>query len=283
MDREAASRRESARIARRERLAQLVRDPRADLVEVALLVSAEADPTLDVGVELLKVDALADALATRGFHAHDPEAVAAALAGYLGGELGFRGDVATYHDPVNCLLSHVLRRRRGMPITLAVLYVGIATRLHAHAYPIALPGHVVVGIGNDNPPTLLDPFGGGRRCSLDDVATLVGRATAGRADFHRAMLRPAHPAGIVQRLLDNLGRDYRAASDAVNALWTIECRMLLPGASAELHRERGDLLIAAGRWDEGALALDDYLELHEDAEDFTEVQVRARHARARMN
>ncbi|MFT5223503.1 MAG: regulator of sirC expression with transglutaminase-like and TPR domain [Glaciecola sp.] len=268
---------------RRERLARLVRDPKADLIEVALLISAEADPDLNVDLCMLKVDALADGLRTRGFPAHDPEAAAAALAGYLGGELGFQGDRVRYYDPANCLLPDVLARRRGMPIMLSVLYVGVARRLRAHAFPIALPGHVVVGVGSELPPVVLDAFEEGRRCSEQDLAQIVARASAGRTPFHRAMLRPAPTPAIAQRILENLGRDYRSASDAMGALWTVECKMLLPGARNDLHRERGDLLIALGRWHDGALALDDYLELHEDAEDFLEVQLRARRARARMN
>lgn len=270
-------------VERRERLARLVRQPRADLVEIALLISAEADADLDVDVHLLKVDAMADGLRTRGFHAADHEAAAAALSGYLAGELGFRGDEQTYYDPSNCLLSDVLDRHLGMPIMLSVLYVGIADRLRAKAFPIALPGHVVVGLGDGSPPVVIDPFNLGRRCSEQELADLVSRASAGRGAFHRAMLRPTPTPVLVRRILDNLGRDYRAQADAANALWTVECKMLLPGAANDLHRERGDLLIALGRWDEGALALDDYLELHEGAEDFEEVQVRARRARARLN
>ncbi len=267
----------------RRRLARIARDPRGDLVEVGLRISAEADPDLDVEVALLKVDALADGLRTRAFNRHDPEAAAAALAGYLGGELGFTGDQDTYYDPANGLLSEVLERRRGLPITLSALYVGLAHRLRCRAYPIALPGHVVVGIGDAMPPVLLDPFAAGRRRTEQEVAELVARGSAGRIAFHRAMLRPTTTAAMAHRILDNLNREFRARRDAASALWVVECKLLLPGATTELHRERGDLLMALGRWDEAALALDDYLETNEDAMDFTEVQIRARRSRARMN
>ncbi len=267
----------------RERFARVVRDPRADLAEVGLLVSAEADPGVDVEVGLLQVDAIADGLRTRGFRADDPEAAAAALAGYLGGELGFLGDQVGYHDPDNGLLARVLARHRGIPITLSALYVAVAHRLGARAYPIALPGHVVVGVGDGPPNVVLDPFHAGRRLSEGDLAELVDRTTASRARYHRAMLRPAPAAAIARRMLNNLSRDYRALGDASAALWATELRMIVPGAHPELFRERGDLLIALGRWLEGALSLDEYLETCEDAEDFTEVQLRARHARARCN
>ncbi len=271
------------RQANRERFARVVRDPRADLAELGLRISLEADPTLDVELGLLQVDAIADGLRTRGFHHRDHEAAGAALAGYLGGELGFTGDATNYHDPANGLLDHVLQRHRGIPITLTALYVAVATRLRARAYPIALPGHVVVGIGGEVPAVVLDPFDGGRRLTEQELAMLVERTTAGRARFHRAMLRPATPASIAHRILNNLNRDFRAIGDAASALWATELKMICPGAESELFRERGDLLIALGQYDAAALSLDDYLEHHEDAADFEEVQVRARRARARLN
>ena len=43
-------------------------------------------------------------------------------------ELGFAGNVNDYYDPRNSYLHCVLQTRRGIPITLALLYVEIAAR-----------------------------------------------------------------------------------------------------------------------------------------------------------
>ncbi len=145
----------------RQRLAREVRRSDADLAELALCISAEADPSLDVDVALLRVDALADGLLTSGTLVGEPESDAQALADHLAGRHGFSGDVEHYHDPSNALLSHVLDTRRGLPITLSVLYVAVARRVRIPAWGIALPGHFYVGVGTPDRTIVLDPFQSG--------------------------------------------------------------------------------------------------------------------------
>jgi regulator of sirC expression with transglutaminase-like and TPR domain len=47
---------------------------------------------------------------------------------YFFHELGFAGNVNDYYDRRNSLLPCVLATRRGIPITLAVLYIELARR-----------------------------------------------------------------------------------------------------------------------------------------------------------
>ena len=270
----------------RERLVQLVRRADADLAEAALLCAVEADPTLDVDVELLRIDALADGLRTRATAmGDDPDRIATELAGYLGGQLGFRGDLDSYHDPDNALLHRVVARRRGLPISLSILYVAIARRLHIPAYPVHLPGHVVMAIASGDRPRILDPFHGGDVLDEGAIAARVTQLTAGQLEFRRAMLRPAPAVEVVRRLLNNLTRDLAwATSDPGSARWTIELKLLLPNRQPEDHRELGELLAASGRFGPAATALERYLELiGPDAPDREPVRRAAIQARARLN
>src|SRR5437763_11054571 len=79
--------------------------------EAAMLIAAHAYPDLDVDAELLAIDELA-----KGCPSDDLDG----LVEYLYGECGFSGDRETYHDPRNSFLNDVVRRRMGIPITLAV-------------------------------------------------------------------------------------------------------------------------------------------------------------------
>ena len=58
--------------------------------------------------------------------------------------LGFRGDVDDYHQPANSYLDEVLRRRQGMPITLAVVLLALGRRIGVELVPIGAPGHFLV-------------------------------------------------------------------------------------------------------------------------------------------
>jgi regulator of sirC expression with transglutaminase-like and TPR domain len=268
----------------RQRLVRAVRRPDADLAEAALLVCAEAEPDLDVDVTLLRLDALADGLRTRGFRSATPVEDARSLAAYLAGEQGFTGDDATYHDPDNALLTRVLDRKQGLPITLSILYVAIARRLDVPAYAINLPGHVVTAIPSDDRPVVFDPFHGGRLLEEAEIAARIERASGGRLGFRRAMLRPSPAVNVVRRLLNNLTRDYTTAERLRDALWTVELKLLLPNRMPDDHRVHGELLARLGRFDAAADAFETYLEVAgPDAPDLEEVRRSAIGARARMN
>lgn len=270
--------------ASRDRLVRLVRRPDADLAEAGLLCAVEVAPDLDVDGMLLRVDALADGFRTSGFAPSTPTDDARSLSRYLAEQHGFQGDTESYNDPANALLDRVLDRRRGLPITLAMLYVAVARRVDIPAYVVNLPGHVVAAVAGDDRPVIVDPFHHGLLLDEAAVSTRVAAATDGAVEFQRSMLRPAPAVEVVRRLLNNLTRDLRAAGSATDALWTVELKLLLPNRSADDHRVHGSLLLEAGRFDHAAEAFERYLdEAGPDASDADAVRRSAIAARARMN
>ena len=266
----------------RHRLVSLVRRHDADLAEAALLVGAEADPALDVDRALLRLDALADGLRVQGFAAGEPASEAAALTAYLADEQGFRG--ADEPTPDTVLLPAVLDNKRGIHVTLTMLYVAIARRLRIQAYPIALPGLVVVGIADGERPLVIDPSHGGRRLDQDALARHVASATTGQLSFRRSMLRPSPAVNVVRRQLNALTQAYLAQQRAEDARWAVELKLLLPNRLPDDHRVLGELLGQLGQFHLAAAAYETYLELvGPDAEDAEETRIAAIRARARLN
>lgn len=268
----------------RDRLVRLVRRSDADLAEAALLCCVEAEPGLDVDVALLRIDALADGLASAGFTAGDPERDARELGRYLAVDLGFTGDERTYYHPDNALLTRVLDRRRGLPITLSILYVAIARRLSVPAYPVNLPGHVVTAVAGPERPIVVDPFNDGEILDDDALAQRLADLSAGRVAYHRAMLRPSATVEVIRRLLNNLTRDYLAVGDPANARWTVELKLALPNRVPSDHRVHGDVLEQLGRFGAAAQAYETYLEhTGGQAPDDHDVRRAAIRAQARLN
>lgn len=268
----------------RDRLVRLVRRPDADPAEAALLCAVEVDPALDVDATLLRLDALADLVRTHGRPPADPKGAARSLTEALGERQGFVGDADTYHDPDNALLHRVLERKRGLPISLSIVYVAVARRLAIPAYAIALPGHVVAAVANGARPVVLDPFAGGVRLDEAAIATLVADATGGTLGFRRAMLRPAPTVALARRLLLNLTRDLAAAGRTAEALRTGELTLLLPNRVASDHRTVAQLALRMGQFDRAAASFEACLRSSgEDAPDRDRVRREAVAARARMN
>ena len=85
------------------------------------------------GTDLSPYHDLLDAMETRldlvGGDAETPAERAEALKAVLAVEFGLSGDAETYDDPANADLISVLTRRRGLPVSLSILWVAMARRL----------------------------------------------------------------------------------------------------------------------------------------------------------
>ncbi|MER5281321.1 transglutaminase-like domain-containing protein [Streptomyces sp. NPDC002809] len=268
----------------RRRFAEEARAERPDLALLCLLLGTEADPALDANgtdAAQIELDRLAGLLpyGLRGGHAW-----ASALAGLLGERLGFRGASADYQRLESSLLHEVLRRRRGLPILLSVVWIEVARRAGAPVYGVALPGHFVVGFGDPAERVLADPFAGGRPLTDQDAELLVTGATG--EPLEASMLVPAQPLEIVLRILNNI-RAWAAARPERNdvALWAVELSLLLPSHPARLRYERAQLLVRGGEFLRGAAEMDEYAQVVADVDPAAAEAVRrsARAARAMLN
>lgn len=71
----------------------------------------------------------------------------------------FVGDNEDYHNPDNSYLSRVFERKKGNPISLAIIYSLVAQRLRLPVFGINLPQHFIVGYlenYNDTEPLRLN-------------------------------------------------------------------------------------------------------------------------------
>lgn len=148
----------------------------------------------------------------------------------------FRGNVHEYHDPRNSYLHEVLSRRRGIPISLAVVYVAVATRAGLDAYGVATPGHFVVGCTLAGQTLLVDPFTDGDVLTQAACRHRIERMTGETGVIRDEHFRPATPLEITVRVLRNLKGAY-ARVDRWAEVFPIQQRLslLLPNAADELR------------------------------------------------
>lgn len=237
--------------------------------EIALDDAALSLALLDhPGTDLAPHHDLLDAMATRldlvGGDAETPGDRADALTAVLAGEFGFAGDSETYDDPANADLISVLDRRRGLPVSLSILWVAMARRLGWSADVLDVPGHVLVVIGAEAAPVIVDPFAGGERVSAERLVALVEAASGtGRAVTHVAAMPNR---AVLVRLLQNQASRAEQAGKGQRAL-ELYARMTAMAPAyphAWWERARLELIdhdIAAARASLGAM-----LEITRDAE-----------------
>jgi regulator of sirC expression with transglutaminase-like and TPR domain len=128
-------------------------------------------------------------------------------------ELGFAGNVNNYYDPDNSFVHKVLESRRGIPITLAIIYIELARTVGLDAEGVSFPGHFLIKINLHEGPVVLDPFTGQ---SLSKEV-LLERLEPYRKGFGLnddsevpigLFLQPAKPKDILLRMLRNLREVY---------------------------------------------------------------------------
>jgi regulator of sirC expression with transglutaminase-like and TPR domain len=247
-------------------------DEQIDVAEAALWVAAEAQPRIEVDVYRGKLVAVAGRASRRLAAARDTADRVAKLARFLHDEEGLRGNESDYYDPRNSLLSDVLDRGLGIPITLSIVWVDVARRLGLEAAGVGFPGHFLVQVASDGGSELLvDPFHG-RLVDLRDCETLLARAAGPRARVDIGMLRPAAPREILVRLLRNL-KHAHAQRDEFEA--AVACcdrlLLLLPDEPGEL-RDRGLLHRGLDEWRSAATDLERYLARVPNATDGAEIR-----------
>jgi regulator of sirC expression with transglutaminase-like and TPR domain len=266
----------------RRRFAELVARPDAaiDLAHAALLVAAEERPATDV-------EHYRGRLLEMGLRARERVAAAggrpvAALNSFFFEELGFAGNESDYYDPCNSLLPSVIDTRRGIPITLAVVYMELGRRAGITVEGVGLPGHFLVRARAETSETRLVDLFNRRLVDRDDCQQLLDGLFSGQVPLSEEHLRAATPREIVARILRNLKAVYAQAGRHRRALAAAERVLLVEPAAHDERRDRGLFLAQMGRHAEAVRETEAYLRLAPDAPDAEQVREQLRKMRARL-
>lgn len=187
-----------------------IRSMNYELETGALLLSRTVNPDLDIGACCSQLDTLATRcreLIAEPAAARDK---CRALNRVLFHEHGFRGNTEHYADPLNSFLDRVLERRKGIPITLSIVYLLVADRIGLSLEPIGLPGHFLVGCYAEDVPFYIDPFNSGRLLTANEAFTLVRKHSLSPTI---ADLAPTPVREVLCRCCRNLVNHYTVAND----------------------------------------------------------------------
>jgi regulator of sirC expression with transglutaminase-like and TPR domain len=256
-------------------LAQQIADaadrPGPDLAAPAFLIARIEYPQLDPEPYLDALDQIGDAaLGEVGKDpGHDAPLAARidAINRYLFGELGFSGNRDQYDDPRNSCLNEVMDRRKGIPITMAIIYIEVARRAGLRAEGINFPGHFLVKVlqdlHTDNPGDgiIVDPFHGGAILNEADCRQLLQRHVGDQAAFEPSLLARATRRQILVRMLLNLKRLYVRMHSFPQARATTDALLALQPASLADLRDRGLLAYHMNDFAQALKDLEEYLKL----------------------
>jgi regulator of sirC expression with transglutaminase-like and TPR domain len=260
-----------------EYFASLVADDASlSLVEAAVAIAQDEFPRLDTQAVLAEIDALAVKLKRRFPADAVPVQKLRALNRFFFQELGFAGNVNNYYDPQNSYLHQVMTTRRGIPITLAVLYIELATDIGLNACGVSFPGHFLVKLrmhtGRHQGEVVIDPFTGQSlsRDELDELLAPYKRNQGLQGEFDVPLglfLQAAAGREVIARMLRNLKEIHRGAQDWQRLLRVLDRLVVLLPEAWEERRDRGFTYAQLGMKDLAASDLSRYLECVTDAPD----------------
>jgi len=249
------------------------------LFEAAASLAQDEYPELDVQQVLGDVDQLL-ARVRRRLPADAPALQRLRILNqFFFNELGFGGNVNNYYDPDNSYMNAVLRTRRGIPISLAVLWMELAHGLSLHVRGVAFPGHFMVKINLPKGQVVIDPFNG-HSLSREELAERLEpfKRRSGMVDEFDVplglYLQAATPSEILTRMLRNMKEIHQSQQDWPRLVSVLDRLLVLsPQAWAE-YRDRGLAMAEQGRTAEAVTDLEAYLAHATDALDLDAVAER---------
>ena len=247
-------------------------DQQFALLEAAIAVAQDEDPSLDPSSVLARIDGLAQRLKRRIAADASASQRLRLLNHFFFRELGFEGNVNDFYAVGNSYLHRVLDSRRGIPITLALLLMEIGTQLGLKMSGISFPGHYLVKCSLPQGEVVIDPFSG-RSLSREDLDERLQpyRQQQGLVgDFEVPLglfLQSATPRETLTRLLRNLKEIHRSAEDWPRLLSVMDRLVRVVPQDWSERRDRALVMAELEQWAAAVEELDLYLSHEPHADD----------------
>lgn len=234
-------------------------DDQIDLAKAALYIAQEHQEDFNLDEYIHTLDAMASEILARLREPRYPLQVIKTINHYIYEDLGFQGNRTQYYDPKNSFLNQVMDRRRGIPITLSLVYLEIAKRIGFPMVGIGMPGHFIIKPEFDQGGIYVDAFEGGEILFPQDCEARLSQVYGQPVKLQPEFLNPIDNRRFLGRMLQNLKVIYMNTGELEEALKVVERILLLyPDAIVE-RRDRGLLYYQMQRWTEASQDLRDYL------------------------
>ena len=268
-------------------------DEHFPLLEAAIAIAQDEYPELDVEQVLGEVDQLLARLKRRLPADSTPLAKLRLLNQFFYHDLGFSGNVNNFYDPDNSYPHVVLRTRRGIPISLAVLWLELAQGLGLNTRGVAFPGHFMVKVNLPKGQVVIDPFTG-QSLSREDLSERLlpykhlaelpefdkEEADKEEADIPLGLyLQSAKPRDIITRMLHNLKEVHKTAEDWQRMIPVQDRQIALNSEAWSEYRDRGLAFAELGKATAAVRDFDVYLLNVTDAPDVKAIALRAQELR----
>ncbi|MBX7199491.1 MAG: transglutaminase-like domain-containing protein [Rhodospirillaceae bacterium] len=227
-------------------------DSEIDLAEAALVLASFDHPAADLEVYRDHLRALAKAVADaadeQGLDADAaPEDIADILRHVLAEDFRYTGDEDTYNDLDNANLMRVIERRKGLPVSLGILYLFAARAQGWSATGLNFPGHFLIRLeSSDGQRVIIDPFYNGRSLEIQSLRELLKVVRGAAEELDASHYQPVSNREILIRLQNNVKTRRLEQNEVAGALEALDAMQTLDPANAAFWREAGVMHMRLG-------------------------------------
>lgn len=187
----------------------------------------------------------------------------------------FQPNVSDYYNPINNYLNIVLEKRTGIPITLSLIYIHLASYMDFKLHPVNFPSHFLVKYVLDedtDESIVIDTFNKGR--IMDDyiLQDLLNKAyPRSTISLSNNLMNKANSSQILIRVLNNLKNGYMEVDDLNKIMKINEMILSLDSSSSEALRDKGIILYRNKKYQQALEILYKYIDLNPEADDIDRI------------
>ncbi len=187
----------------------------------------------------------------------------------------FQPNTSDYYNPVNNYLNIVLEQRTGIPITLSLIYIYIASYIDFKLHPVNFPSHFLVKYvldENTDESIVIDTFNKGR--IMDDyiLQDLLNKAyPRSTISLSNNLMKKTNSSQILIRVLNNLKNGYMEVDDLNKIMKINEMILSLDSSSSEALRDKGIILYRNKKYQQALEILYNYIDLNPEADDIDRI------------
>ncbi len=174
---------------------------------------------------------------------------------------GYEGDTETYEDLQNVNLIRVIERQKGMPVSIALLYVHIGLEQGWSIASLNFPAHVVCRIEKGGQRLLFDPFNKCKILQAADLRQLLKTLVSPQAELAASYYEPAGKRDMLIRMQNNIKLRQIESEDYLGAVKTIETMRLIDPDEYRLLLDAGVLYARTNQALAAVDALEKYIDL----------------------
>ncbi|CAN5847709.1 SirB1 family protein [soil metagenome] len=187
----------------------------------------------------------------------------------------FQPNISDYYNPVNNYLNIVLEKRTGIPITLSLIYIHLASYMDFKLHPVNFPSHFLVKyiLDEDSDESIvIDPFNKGR--IMDDyvLQDLLNKAyPRSTISLSNDLMKKTNSLQIIIRVLNNLKNGYMEVDDLNKITKINEMILSFDSTSSEALRDKGIILYRNKEYQPALEILYKYIDLNPEANDIDRI------------